>query len=81
MRRPVERWKERTCYATTQHVITDHHGTWTDLKFYSVDTVVIDEHGGDRTRTLRQWESRYIIKLRTKIPFGLNFEEELYVNL
>lgn len=43
--------------------------------------VVATPRGGDREKQLRIMDSKYIILLETKNPFGLNEEEDLFVHI
>lgn len=67
--------------AIAKHMETTHQSDWKLLKFYGLEIVTLNERGGDRTKKLRQRESKQIINFRTMTPWGLNQSEELYTNL
>lgn len=51
------------------------------LRFYCLDHVPMHERGGNCELRLRILESRLIIDLQTKVPLGLNVEEELSIHI
>lgn len=68
-------------YATANHILACQKGDWHCMTFFGLDSVPQHERMGDSTKKLRQLESKYIIRLRTKSPFGMNNDEEYYVHL
>lgn len=69
-----------TAYATAKHMMTCKNGNWLAMCYYGIDAIQLNERGGNRMKRLRQLESRYIIKLKTKTPGGMNYDE-LFVHL
>lgn len=68
-------------YATAKHLLTCQQGDWRKMQFFGIQAIPQSERGGNRTKKLRQMESRLIIQLKTKMPRGINLDEELFVHL
>ena len=73
--------KNDQAYPVARHYFEFHRGNRDLVSFFCIDRVEANPRGGDRVRLLRQMESRYILLLNTKIPEGLNAEEELVVHI
>ena len=68
-------------YPVARHFASCHNANPEGLSFCSVDRVPPLRRGGDREGRLRILESRYILRLGTKSPHGLNKDEELIVHI
>ena len=73
--------KNDRTYPVARHFNEKHSGNRDLLHFFCVDRIPPNPRGGDCVRKLRQLESRYIIRLETKAPGGLNQDEELAIHL
>lgn len=68
-------------YPVARHINQHHGGKTSDLSYFVIDTVPKNIRGGNRQLALRRLESKYIILLNTKIPYGLNPDEALSTHL
>ncbi|XP_044158606.1 uncharacterized protein LOC122944428 [Bufo gargarizans] len=55
-----------------RHFRLKHNNRWQDLRVRGIDRVNLGSRGGDLFRRLEQVESKWIIKLQTQVPYGLN---------
>lgn len=70
-----------TKYAILKHLKIHHEKSWKDIRYFGLITAPKNERGGDRPMKLRRLKSKMRIRFKTKTPFGLNADEELYVHL
>lgn len=55
-----------------KHFLEKHGGRWQELRFCGIDKVYLGSRGGHLFRRLEQIECKWIVKLRTYSPYGLN---------
>lgn len=65
-------------YPVARHFKAVHSNDLKDLYYFVIDAVPKQIRGGNRERQLRQLESRYIVKLDSKMPNGLNTGDDLH---
>ena len=68
-------------YPVARHFAGSHNGDPDGLSFCAIDRVPPLRRGGDREKRLRILESKHILRLGTKSPYGLNRDEELIVHI
>lgn len=68
-------------YPMARHFYNAHGSNRNLLNFCGIDRVLKHIRGGDREKELHTLESRYIIDLNTRVPYGLNREEELSTHI
>ena len=68
-------------YPVARHFSRHHESKPEGLAFFVIDRVEPLKRGGDREGLLRILESKHILKLGTKFPYGLNSDEELTVHI
>ena len=68
-------------YPVARLFSASHNGNPEGLAFLAIDRVPPLRRGGDREKRLRILESKYILRLGTKSPQGLNKDEELVVHV
>lgn len=68
-------------YPVARHFSLIHDRNENLLVYFVLDAIPISERGGDREKKLRRMESRYIILLNSKVPEGLNMEEDFHTHL
>lgn len=65
-------------YPVARHFKEVHKNNLNHIKYFVMDSVPPPRRGGNREKTLRQLESKYILFLNSKAPFGLNLSEDLH---
>ncbi|XP_078539298.1 uncharacterized protein LOC144824087 [Lissotriton helveticus] len=68
-------------YSVARHIHKAHNGNANNIQYFVIDNIPRNIRGGNRLLALRRLESRYIILLISKVPFGLNADEALSVHL
>ncbi|XP_075706647.1 uncharacterized protein LOC142741141 [Rhinoderma darwinii] len=55
-----------------RHFRDFHNNKWQDLKVHGIDKILVGSRGGDTFRKLERIECKWITKLKTSAPLGLN---------